>query len=60
MPLTGKSDHHGAATVGEPLHALVEDTIHAFPAGATTASCCPPDRLPGPRRHRREGNPHRF
>ncbi|MDX2757272.1 hypothetical protein [Streptomyces europaeiscabiei] len=44
MTLTGKGDHHGAATVHEPLHDLVEDTIHALPAGATTASCRPPDR----------------
>jgi hypothetical protein len=39
MPLIDKRDHHGAATVDELLHDLVEDTIHALTAGATTAFC---------------------
>lgn len=59
MTLTGKGHHHGAATVDEPLHDLVEDTIDALPA-ATTASCRPPDRLPRPRRVRREESQHGF
>lgn len=41
MTLTGKGHHHGAATVDEPLHDLIEDTIDALPVGATTAFCRP-------------------
>ncbi len=36
MPLSDKDDHHEAATVEELLHDLVEDTIHALPAGLMT------------------------
>ncbi|MCX4878229.1 hypothetical protein [Streptomyces sp. NBC_00847] len=60
MPLIDQGDHHGTAAVEELFRDLVADTIHALPAGATTACRRQSDRLHRPRLVRQEGSPQCF